>query len=417
MSASVRRHLHFRHYFHPAGHGTFFTGHIRRDGAAADDFVWIYDCGSRSWRHLSQLVDRFVASLGPRSFIDMVCLSHFDSDHVNGIEALLDRAAVGTLVLPYLSIEARLALAADLSASAPSAHRVAALIADPTRYLVERGLSERTERVVLVKGGSAIGEDGVVVHREPRDVRSEGEVDVGTRAPGVDEVGYQDAGNVGIAEHRESWLLGGVYEVTFYNSALARSQAPISGASLQDIANELADIITGYGLCESAAPARGWIGALRTLYGRHFGSRPRQKNDISLCALGRPLVAGSPGFCRKFERDIHFPALTLSLVDGYRNAILLTGDISLDSSELDQIRRHVGPSRWSAIGLMQVPHHGSLRSWELGLSGSCVHDHSVICAAPSRDHPHADVERDLVRRNPVLASCTQAVTFDYHVRC
>lgn len=149
--------MHSRHYFHPAGHGTFFSGHIRVGQDRHDAFTWVYDCGSKRSSHARGLVEAFVAQLDDNR-VDLLCISHFDSDHVCGLELLLKKVRVGTLVLPYLTVEARLHFAAELIEEAVfSASSVAALALDPIGYLQRQGLMERVERVVFVQGGGKIG--------------------------------------------------------------------------------------------------------------------------------------------------------------------------------------------------------------------------------------------------------------------
>lgn len=424
MSASFFRELvHFSHFFHPAGHGTFFSGHIRRNGAVHDDFVWVYDCGSRRWKQLDHLVAQFVTRMAPKGFIDMVCLSHFDSDHVNGVEALLEKVRIGTLVLPYLSVEARLALACTISGSEPAAHQLAVMIVDPSRYLVERGLRERVERVILVQGGPAPDLEeaqGFAEDPEPRSpIRDRKdihlEIGVSTRPLRSEEVGHQEDRWIEVVAHDQRWSLGGLYELTFYNRALPDDQASKSGATLRDVADELGQLITKYGLCSSSAPANGWVKELRKLYNYHFGGSASKRNIISLCALGRPLISGSVSSCRKFKRHQLAQGCEDLLIRHSKSAIVMTGDAQLDPLELDRLSRHFGSRRWNGVGVMQVPHHGSLRSWRIGLSAMCVHSDSVICASPSHHHPHVNVMQDLQGRHPVLASDTKAVAFDYHV--
>lgn len=417
--------IHYRHYFHPAGHGTFFSGHIRSDGGSPrDDLVWVYDCGSRKWSQMDRLISSLVVRLAPKRFVDMVCISHFDSDHVHGMETLLGSVKVGALVLPYLSLQARLGLACQLSGSEPSSHRLAAMITDPSHYLAERGLRDRVGRIIMVQGEPSPDSDGAVLSDdEPRrpDVSREDEslarnIRVATRPLGAQEVGYQEDAWIEIARHDQPWMLGGLYELMFFNHALPGDVAPQSGDSLSDVAAEIASVIAKHGLCATAVPKSGWLNELKKLYGHHFGSSPRDKNDISLCALGRPITRARISACQKFQGDFPHPCRSIPWRAGHpqQAAVLLTGDITLDSSELAALKQHVGLARWEAVGVMQVPHHGSVRSWQIGLSAACVHSHSVICAAPSAMHPSEIVVQDLKARNPVIASYQHAVALDYH---
>ena len=85
---------------HPSGHGAFFTERIRQDGK--DDVIVVYDCGAKDVEErelLKKEVDEFFDS---NDKIDILFISHFDSDHVNGIEFLKPYISDKTkLVMPF----------------------------------------------------------------------------------------------------------------------------------------------------------------------------------------------------------------------------------------------------------------------------------------------------------------------------
>lgn len=417
MSAKAKAGLvHFRHYFHPAGHGTFFTGHIRKtqDRQREDDFLWVYDCGSKRPSHLRGLIDQL--QLGRSKRIDMVCISHFDSDHVCGLELLLKKTPARVLVLPYLSLEARIRLASLVEEEQAAAHQLAAFTVDPSRFLKERGLGERFDRIVLVQGGGQ--QDGVAEPNQRIDDsdRFENEDYLGripTRPLGEEAFGYLDSDRIAVAEHHQPWSIGGVYELVFYNTALVDEATPESGVALDQIAAEVGTIVKDYDLCATTIPRSGWLEKLKGCYAKHFGSTAKRKNDISLCALGRPLVQGAINRCGMFPTHPNCQPLE---VRGQENvAVLLTGDISLNRQEIVALQCHVGAWRWNQVRVMQIPHHGSRGNWEPGLSALCVHEYSVVCAPPSKDHPHDDVVCDLSTRNLFVATYNKAVSFDFHV--
>ena len=79
---------------HPVGQGGFFTGSL---DVGATPFRWAYDCGSNQ---LDPLVQE-IASVAAQGDLDVLFLSHLDSDHVSGIDVLLSQCRVGEVVLPY----------------------------------------------------------------------------------------------------------------------------------------------------------------------------------------------------------------------------------------------------------------------------------------------------------------------------
>lgn len=85
---------------HPSGHGAFFTERIQQPGK--DDIIVVYDCGAKDVEErelLRKEVDEFFES---NDKIDVLFISHFDSDHVNGIGSLKPYISDKTkLVMPF----------------------------------------------------------------------------------------------------------------------------------------------------------------------------------------------------------------------------------------------------------------------------------------------------------------------------
>ncbi len=78
--------------FNSIGHGGFCTEEF-------GDFIMIYDCGGRNERII---VDEIIHSLKQGAIIDALFISHFHSDHINGLEYLLRNYHVKRVFLPYL---------------------------------------------------------------------------------------------------------------------------------------------------------------------------------------------------------------------------------------------------------------------------------------------------------------------------
>ncbi len=70
--------------FYPVGQGCFYAGSIKND---IEEFVIVYDCGTISSRnYLLDSIDEFKRHYKK---IDLLMISHFDEDHVNGVSELL----------------------------------------------------------------------------------------------------------------------------------------------------------------------------------------------------------------------------------------------------------------------------------------------------------------------------------------
>lgn len=89
--------------FHPVGHGAFFTEKFQDSGY--DDIIVVYDCGcklNKEEEMLKQEVDNFFRE-GEK--INILFISHFDSDHVNGIKYLMSYIDNNTRLLMPFSYE------------------------------------------------------------------------------------------------------------------------------------------------------------------------------------------------------------------------------------------------------------------------------------------------------------------------
>ena len=83
---------------HPIGHGGFHTGAmISPDNPP---FTWIFDCGAKRTAKFDAYLRRWLQR-HPQP-IDWLFISHFDTDHVSGLETLMSRAVVVDVMVPYL---------------------------------------------------------------------------------------------------------------------------------------------------------------------------------------------------------------------------------------------------------------------------------------------------------------------------
>lgn len=78
--------------FHPVGQGAFYSEHH-------DNFTVVYDCGSTSKKLASKVVEQFFKQ---NDVIDILFISHFDYDHVSNIPQLIKLTKIKTVVLPLL---------------------------------------------------------------------------------------------------------------------------------------------------------------------------------------------------------------------------------------------------------------------------------------------------------------------------
>ena len=141
---------------YPIGQGCFHAGLIRwtdKSSSKADDFHYIYDCGSRDGA--GALQDAIAACRRQTSRIDALFVSHLDADHVNGIDRLLGSVSVDTVYIPYVnSVVPTLEILKADAAGAVSASLIEVHM-DPRSWFGRRGVA----RIVRVQSSLAAGPD------------------------------------------------------------------------------------------------------------------------------------------------------------------------------------------------------------------------------------------------------------------
>jgi hypothetical protein len=147
---------------HGVGQGSFHSATVEGGG---DDgrvrFDYVYDCGAMSGGGMSKALKRNVARLGleqragssGRGVLDVMVLSHYDYDHLNGAKLLSDRFDVERIFLPYLSLE-ELAFVIASQADVISAEQVTEL-----HQLAHGGGTLWGVPVTMVRGGEGEGSE------------------------------------------------------------------------------------------------------------------------------------------------------------------------------------------------------------------------------------------------------------------
>ncbi|MBM7341687.1 hypothetical protein [Pantoea coffeiphila] len=417
--------------FHAVGNGTFFTSKIR--GIDGREFNWGYDCGSTSESTINKIIDSSYLEFNDGDSIDMMVISHFDDDHVNGLLTLLKKHTIKRLVLPYSDWTQTVR-----EISVNGSHGVSASVAlfqlNPALWLYNNELSDRVEKIILVQGNGGpedsdepktpkpfpkILDEPLILRGDSEDLNlPEQERSINDAFDNV----FFDLGrpinSSGIKLSKITHMqpigaLSGVFEFIFYNAEKTFKKlnlvyekngelyASKSHVKLADAKNDIQQTIESINLHQSVKSSLDakWRETLKTCYQKHFGSTSKAKNNISLCMYASP----------KMTLHTHYPIFTLyhQSYEIHSAGLIFTGDINLTTPVLDDFKSHLGADRWMNCGLFQIPHHGSADCWEKGHTKKIKPAYFIQCATPTLKHPSQFVLDDLNDEKSVVYNASR----------
>jgi beta-lactamase superfamily II metal-dependent hydrolase len=94
--------MEFLRIFHPVGQGAFYS---ERHISGGNEITVVYDCGSTTlWRsnNGTALKTKINSAFLKNHTINILFLSHFDSDHINGVDYLMNHCNIEKVVIPLL---------------------------------------------------------------------------------------------------------------------------------------------------------------------------------------------------------------------------------------------------------------------------------------------------------------------------
>ncbi len=422
--------LNFTYQFHAVGQGLFASGELFNHVPECY-LSWIYDCGTSSkTAFLERETSYFLRHL-KKTPIDLVCLSHFDEDHVKGIETLLSKHKVKNLVMPYFPLVERIEIA--LGAGEISSSYLDFLV-NPAGHMI-RVAEEGNLTVTFVAGGNAGANSnsgqGDIDTRSlpgeplwlipPPELRDFSRYDEDLHGISMDT---RDMANTKLVGHRDAFRVaseyGTIWEFMFFNKH-------IPDQTLSPLHDTVVKILRDNRLPDGTFDGPTLIHELKQTYGKHLGDSGEARNEISLVVYSGPITCDGEyqaSFCGAVHpatfSDVRWVPTTLGenpFSDGTKVGIGYFGDLSLKGKRnkahiVDQIRNHFGSARWAGMEVVQIPHHGSANSWPVGTAGRFGHHVSVISSArASSDHPAQQVLNDLSAHGVVLVNEYQRAIF------
>lgn len=424
--------LNTRYNFYPVGQGLFAAGQIYQS-RYRPRFTWVYDCGTSSeQKYLNQSLeslhrDTALSKYDPKPRIQLVAVSHFDKDHISGLESLLERFSIDALLLPYLPLWRRLELAFAEGIQPEDA--IMQFFVNPAAYVASRA-GAAVNRIYFVPKSD--NRDPYEDNDRDADVGEQNSLDLSpiqVRAPHGEEENAdflefekragRGASFASMVNTKFPIRVDRRWEFIPYNDA------DVLPAPDRVFRNAVVNSRTALLGADSHVARQSALAVLKQLYIQRFGNENR--NRISLF-----LYTGPMGMLRGNHVYIRFPRWTpangSSLipfwwgrppVHSYRGSMLYTGDGYLDTQDrFDRLRQYLGARRLDRLTCVQVMHHGSSENWHEGVAEKLAPDISVFCADPERKrpgHPDAAVVRDFLRYGPVLVDQHQGVIVSMQV--
>jgi Leucine-rich repeat (LRR) protein len=406
--------------FYPVGQGLFYCGKIIQNN---DDqgFFYVFDCGAQYRGKILSSQIRSCLKLNNKR-IDLLVLSHLHWDHVSGIKELLSNAKVGRIVLPYLYPSERFYVASKSMSDPgfrddPDHDWYQKFIAKPATFLKDLGV----QNVSFIRGGDTQSREGR--REEYRDLPRESPWS-GSKLPAritqniereEDQAKTNDIVDVDNYFDSNSKAGKGHWLFSFFNCELEQDK-------FQKFQNDFR-YICGDSALESLLGDTTSLKLIRHAYDGLFSENNLNKTSLAVCC--RRLAAINPSHCMIFNNGISpssyrgQPALyhTDHL---FSPAFLLTGDLPVNQMwDIFAEKFGLRQTKQPVVPLVyQVPHHGSLESWNEAQRDTFENAVFILCARTMNHygHPHPEVLRSIFEENRPAFWVTENRSFSHRLQ-
>jgi len=389
-------------------------------------FNYVYDCGSRQHRRCRFVIDRVARSL-PERRIDLLFLSHFDDDHVNGVPDLLGvphGIKVDTIVMPWVDdVERLISFGRSYSKRSATSAFFRGLVTDPTGALS----SFRPGRIIFLRGPPEdldadlgrpvfIGPDGMpdrpFIYKVSPDPSAKSGASRGAPAGRVSRVGNADVVEVEESAIIETGATGS--DLSWLFKPYVRRVEPALVLSFERHAEHLLGWAWGsFRSAVSSASVRAKLvgdPVQSRLLAKAYKLAFKDRNLTSMCLYSGPTPES--------RTDRLFVRLNLSGKCSWAQKIgwIGTGDAALAQAqdERDFLTRY--RTETNSVITLSLPHHGSKRNYSSGIVGVLSPATCLACAKPPKNwqHPHPDVIADVIARlaQPRVVNDDDASSFE-----
>lgn len=346
--------IHFNFNYSNVGQGLFHFGSI-------NEFNYVYDCGGSNTYIQNALKEYYPSNKSKK--INLLIISHFHDDHVNGLDYLFYRMKieVDTVVLPYVTREERLFL------SFKQGYTNIELLIDPVLYFLERNV----KRVILIKGDEEGDyydiddlpspnpnlENAQLEELNFSSMKRDKELEEQIKGEFSSKKNY---GQLFVYHHCQLALLNDFWLFRFFN--LRRNKREIQ--VFKDFLYKSKIILKKNNNIKEILRDERKRNIIKAGYDLLKGNF----NNTSLCCLHSPLeFTNNVFFITKINRldnslyigEEYFEKAEVDYPVGH----MLTGDLSLNKiSNYNEFKKHY-KGFFDKIGIFLLPHHGASRNW------------------------------------------------------
>ncbi|MBO9566013.1 MAG: MBL fold metallo-hydrolase [Niastella sp.] len=385
--------------FHAVGQGCFYTSKIA--GYKKKPFHFVYDCGSDTdEKILMNEISQFANEVN--DLIDLVIVSHFDRDHINGISQLL-RSVRGCrrLIIPYCDPIERLFLLATYSDADDFYYR---LLQNPVEYFT--GGDFNINEIIVV--GTPDDEDDVKSSTTSlvNQVAADADTDRLGFTDHIDEEGSANF-SASIEQGEKGSELQTKTTIKFYQIPF---RFTIGDKDWEFVIYHKKGYRHNliYRVTEEVKRIAGVKRSIYSLFDEeeirkikklYFDMLKSNMNSTSLIVLHSKCQNkyNEDEYIIYYKDDLPVP----------RFGTMLTGDIDLDGPVKVRKLRDYFDRYFDDVKFFQIPHHGSKENWKVNNSSGYLYSFPFYVVNSGKkdsgnnkfDHPSEEVLADIIRNN------------------
>lgn len=361
--------------FHPVGQGAFYTEQFGREGNGSEVCI-VYDCGTMTSQERVDREKVVKDAIGnSRQSVDILFISHFDEDHVSMIGELVKSQSIKRVVLPLLPINEKAVLQAYYNEVGNDIGR--SLLEKPVEvfgkdtailYVEPSGHESINLPRNLVEKTRELPQDADVVILKPNGEQ------VNARA-GQQPVRIPSGATIFMPRH--SWCY-----------------IPHNYECPQRHQDLLTALVKRTDIDSARLGEASYVDSKLTELNEVYGSLKGGINENSMLVYSGPLECPITGSYR--WRSIIWGGYEIDCWRKDRPACVYSGDANFNKVKIHEVYG----SFWKNVGTVQIPHHGSGRSFSADFLDKG--DRPYLCPVSTgyqHCHPSSSVLKDILIRH------------------